>query len=217
MLKMSSLVNLSLLQKMSSIDLTSPTVAPRPEARPGPTIDICDSPDASFEAPSSPARKELGSTSDSDDDSLLNFKFSQSQQALAQRLAPSHDEDGASTPPPQDKLTKAPSSVTRQPRANSEKAASKPPPPAAVMKASSQKSKAKASAAPKVGKREAAAAAKKKMNEGFILVDTNHAEKGFFTGLGGGTDECGYVKLQRLDLGDIHLVARGQRLVIERK
>jgi len=50
-----------------------------------------------------------------------------------------------------------------------------------------------------------------------ILVDTNSAEDFLFEGLGGGTMQCPHVVRQRQDLGDVVIVGRGRRLVLERK
>jgi hypothetical protein len=50
-----------------------------------------------------------------------------------------------------------------------------------------------------------------------ILVDTNAAEDFLFAGLGGGTAKCPHVVRQRQDLGDVVVVGRGRRLVLERK
>ena len=50
-----------------------------------------------------------------------------------------------------------------------------------------------------------------------IIVDTNPAEDFIFKGLGGGTVEFPYVVRQRQDLGDVVVMGRGRRIVLERK
>jgi len=66
-------------------------------------------------------------------------------------------------------------------------------------------------------KNAAAADARQTSGPAMILVDSNSAEDFLFEGLGGGTTQCPHVVRQRQDLGDVVIVGRGRRLVLERK